>query len=260
MCLFSRPFKARPTDIPVLALPSLFPLSSVFSFPIKDGSSTCPWVYPALGLGCWKHLPRAGNPARPQVQHSLRVLMPSPGSPPFLCRERERREKEREEWERQYSRQSRSPSPRYSKYSHGRRWMPRRSPALEPRPWACVCFVLFSFQVENTALPEGKQASPAPWNMTSLPRFSIPSLYPSACGGWPGPLAPLPPQLAPGHGCVCMQCGCFTQPSWGPSFLSPGAQGRDLEVPITDIRQKCGGLGGGVRAQAVMLLVLSLMK
>lgn len=30
------------------------------------------------------------------------------------CRERERREKEREEWERQYSRQSRSPSPRYS--------------------------------------------------------------------------------------------------------------------------------------------------
>lgn len=32
----------------------------------------------------------------------------------FPCRERERREKEREEWERQYSRQSRSPSPRYS--------------------------------------------------------------------------------------------------------------------------------------------------
>uniref|UniRef100_A0A8C0IP79 CLK4 associating serine/arginine rich protein n=1 Tax=Chelonoidis abingdonii TaxID=106734 RepID=A0A8C0IP79_CHEAB len=31
-------------------------------------------------------------------------------------KERERREKEREEWERQYSRQSRSPSPRYSEY------------------------------------------------------------------------------------------------------------------------------------------------
>lgn len=161
VCLFSRPFKARPTDIPVLALPSLFPLSSVFSFPIKDGSSTCPWVYPALGLGCWKHLPRAGNPARPQVQHSLRVLMPSPGLPPFLCRERERREKEREEWERQYSRQSRSPSPRYSKYPHGRRWMPRRSPALEPRPWACVC-ALFSFLSRSRIQLFPKVSKPAP--------------------------------------------------------------------------------------------------
>ncbi|EPY87415.1 CLK4-associating serine/arginine rich protein [Camelus ferus] len=37
-------------------------------------------------------------------------------------KERERREKEREEWERQYSRQSRSPSPRYSReYSSSRR-------------------------------------------------------------------------------------------------------------------------------------------
>ncbi|KYO40659.1 bone morphogenetic protein 2-like [Alligator mississippiensis] len=40
-------------------------------------------------------------------------------------KERERREKEREEWERQYSRQSRSPSPRYSReYSSSRRDCP----------------------------------------------------------------------------------------------------------------------------------------
>lgn len=39
-------------------------------------------------------------------------------------KERERREKEREEWERQYSRQSRSPSPRYSECPPGR-WVGR---------------------------------------------------------------------------------------------------------------------------------------
>ncbi|XP_078236217.1 CLK4-associating serine/arginine rich protein isoform X2 [Pogona vitticeps] len=43
-------------------------------------------------------------------------------------KERERREKEREEWERQYSRQSRSPSPRYSReYSSSRRHSRSRS-------------------------------------------------------------------------------------------------------------------------------------
>uniref|UniRef100_A0A8D0DMJ6 CLK4 associating serine/arginine rich protein n=1 Tax=Salvator merianae TaxID=96440 RepID=A0A8D0DMJ6_SALMN len=43
-------------------------------------------------------------------------------------KERERREKEREEWERQYSRQSRSPSPRYSReYSSARRHSRSRS-------------------------------------------------------------------------------------------------------------------------------------
>lgn len=33
-----------------------------------------------------------------------------------------------------------------------------RSPTPEPGPWAFICFVLFSFQVENTVLPEGKPA------------------------------------------------------------------------------------------------------
>ncbi|XP_058051540.1 CLK4-associating serine/arginine rich protein isoform X1 [Ahaetulla prasina] len=43
-------------------------------------------------------------------------------------KERERREKEREEWERQYSRHSRSPSPRYSReYSSSRRHSRSRS-------------------------------------------------------------------------------------------------------------------------------------
>nr|XP_006126523.1 CLK4-associating serine/arginine rich protein [Pelodiscus sinensis] len=43
-------------------------------------------------------------------------------------KERERREKEREEWERQYSRQSRSPSPRYSRdYGSSRRRSRSRS-------------------------------------------------------------------------------------------------------------------------------------
>uniref|UniRef100_A0A8D2L8Y3 CLK4 associating serine/arginine rich protein n=1 Tax=Varanus komodoensis TaxID=61221 RepID=A0A8D2L8Y3_VARKO len=53
-----------------------------------------------------------------QQEHERQV--PRRGCLPALIaiippgRERERREKEREEWERQYSRQSRSPSPRYS--------------------------------------------------------------------------------------------------------------------------------------------------
>ena len=99
------------------------------------------------------------------------------------------------------------------------------SPALAPRPWACVCFVLFSFQVENTALPEGKQASPAPWNVTSLPRFSIPSLYPSACGGWPGPVS-VPPSAARSRSRVRVYAVWLLPPALTGSLLSLSRRSR----------------------------------
>lgn len=120
VCLLSKPFKVRPTKIPILALPSLYPCEPVLSLPSKGSSTIWPGFTLPLGLGCWKHLPWAGSPVPP----ARSVFSPCAHACPWAaslspCRERERREKEREEWERQYSRQSRSPSPRYSEYPHG---------------------------------------------------------------------------------------------------------------------------------------------
>lgn len=111
VCLFSKPFKARPTEAPILALPSLYPSEPRALIP-KQGQQPC--LPP--GLPCRLHRD-VGRTLEFSVLAACSRLPLDPV--PLPCRERERREKEREEWERQYSRQSRSPSPRYSEYPRG---------------------------------------------------------------------------------------------------------------------------------------------
>lgn len=91
--------------------------------------------------------------------------------PPYPShRERERREKEREEWERQYSRQSRSPSPRYSEF-------PGQWAALQGTPTDCpghpAHCLLFSLQVGSTVLPEGEPTSRPPPRPTPAPLYCL---------------------------------------------------------------------------------------
>lgn len=155
---------------------------------------------------------------------------------------------------------------------------------------AACCSHLYScppsFQVENTALLEGKQAGPAPGShccrLVGGPRPGSPILAPapgpSSRRSCPGPGLMLhaadfrvaeAPVVPSGWGCVCTcphgWAPCFLpKPSWG---LSPHFSLQTVEVQIPKpslptLGRSIGGQrgGGGTRAQAVMLLVLFLIK
>lgn len=130
---------------------------------------------------------------------------------------------------------------------------------------ACCSHLYFcppSFQVENTALLEGKQAGPAPGShccpLVGGPRPGSPvlALDPSTHRSCPGPGLTLhtadfrvaaAPVVRCGWGCVCTcphgWAPCFLpKPSWGLStLLSPDGRGPDPEALTTAIRQKRWG-------------------
>uniref|UniRef100_A0A452VFQ7 CLK4 associating serine/arginine rich protein n=1 Tax=Ursus maritimus TaxID=29073 RepID=A0A452VFQ7_URSMA len=101
------------------------PLWGQFRHPGRGSAFEGPPQPPRLSLATVKADKKAAQEKMIQQEHErqeredeLRAMARK-----IRMKERERREKEREEWERQYSRQSRSPSPRYSEYPHGL-WAP----------------------------------------------------------------------------------------------------------------------------------------